>query len=447
MSDEKNILILGVGRSGTTAIYNLLQDILEQESPDNTDYVYEPFLWDRRVLNKKYTEISSEWENNSSISLEGAYFNKRMPLFYDTTDDDINDKESMKFIDGILTPRNKKKNILVKAIRANGRVPFIRKVSPATKIIFVIRNPLDVINSSINMFSFFGDDFFESDYSRFIEEISDKYSSDEVNSFSQETVEQREFLYWYFMNRAFVENYVNNNVNTLPIVYEEFVSNKDSVIREICEFIGVEVSDDFMGRADKVVGPSFGKKSQLTENGVKYIGEKLPLYTELVNSLGFCFGEDKERALINKYQDKGYSQLKNRQFHHLNSLTARSLLDQKCADYDLLQAKNQKQIEVLFSELQDLKTRAARDSDKFLREKELLLVKWVIEKKGYEAELNVKGKELADKEKEFADKEKGFFEASKAVDDLLSISGKRNPIKKIKAYKNFVSIYNKANQT
>ena len=60
---NKSYLVMGVGRSGTTAVYSLVQRILEVQYPGETDYVYEPFLWDRDRFNKPYDQIKGKFRH------------------------------------------------------------------------------------------------------------------------------------------------------------------------------------------------------------------------------------------------------------------------------------------------------------------------------------------------------------------------------------------------
>ena len=66
----KKIFIIGIGRSGTTAIYSILQRIIRIQLQKGVEFVYEPFLWDRSVFNKMYTDINDEFDNVSSLSVQ-----------------------------------------------------------------------------------------------------------------------------------------------------------------------------------------------------------------------------------------------------------------------------------------------------------------------------------------------------------------------------------------
>ena len=73
------VCILGSGRSGTTAIYTLLQEIMLKKH-ESLDFVYEPFLWDKDTFNSKFEEVVDNFKYTGSFSFEGIYNHLKLPM-------------------------------------------------------------------------------------------------------------------------------------------------------------------------------------------------------------------------------------------------------------------------------------------------------------------------------------------------------------------------------
>jgi hypothetical protein len=292
--NRHSILVMGVGRSGTTFIYSLLQHILEMHFPGDVDYVYEPFQWDRDSFNKLYTDLTHEFNFASSLSIDGQYHHKRLPMF--VTDKGSVEQESKDWLSNVLQPRKGYSHYLGKMIRANGRISLIRELGPGHKFIFLIRNPVDVLNSASQLFSFYGSEFHSSDFDRFQAEIRAGTKSEfEIPAGKLKTIAS-EYLFWYFSNLAFLE-YVKKFPNSfLTLSYEEFDQNQHSVIKKICEFIGIDFRPEYPQLASKKVGAIKGRTSALNAIEYEFLRSKLTIYEELLNHV-----EIKPRDSISNY--------------------------------------------------------------------------------------------------------------------------------------------------
>jgi len=291
------ILVFGVGRSGTTTIYNVLQEILSNAYPEDVDFVYEPFLWNRGVFNKKYVDIKTEFSYNASLSFDGICADRDTPLFVD--ENEVDQYIDHAYLRSLVSPSEGKNNILTKFVRANGRLPLFKKLAPNAKIIFVIRNPLDVVNSVINMFSFFGDDFLPSDLKRFKKEVKNlkKYNDD----LAFDSAEKQAFAYWFYMNRHFIDCMHADSINIMPIVYEDYVSNREYHIQKICDFLNVNYKERYSESSRTKVG-RISKNPHLTCDGYTYIKSKMYLYSEMVSNLGVDFDPARIYAKYDKHQ-------------------------------------------------------------------------------------------------------------------------------------------------
>ena len=237
------IVVLGVGRSGTSALFNLLQDMCVDEFDNKVDFVYEPFLWNRKVFNKVYSEYKNEFSLSSSLSIDGMYNNKHIPQFVDKNN--LAKFEHNKFLNDLARPMKGMDCLLAKYIRGNGRYLLLKKICPDCKFIFMMRNPLDTLNSSINMFSFLGDDFYESDWEMLANEIYDKYNDQVHDQFK--TRLSKELAYWFYMNKFLLENSVGDDI--LKICYEDYIQNKRQYLKNICSFLNIEFKDSYYQRS------------------------------------------------------------------------------------------------------------------------------------------------------------------------------------------------------
>lgn len=292
-----HVTMLGVGRSGTTALYNLLQEILTDAYCDKIEFVYEPFLWDRDVFNIQYKSITTQFENMESLSIEGIYANQQIPLFVNKGVE-IADTS---YIESLYTPRKEGNILLLKFIRANGRYRLLKEACPQGKCIFVIRNPVDVVNSVINMFSFFGDDFHKSDFSRFATEVKTIYHENLKSDYPLRV--EREVLYWYYMNRFALESFADNNYDKpLLICYESFVEDKERYIRKICDYLEIACQDKYFQVLKKTVGYS-SREAKITEQEYQVLEYYLVLYQEMLNRFAIENSFSRERV-EDKYRDK-----------------------------------------------------------------------------------------------------------------------------------------------
>ena len=274
---------MGVGRSGTTAIYALLQQILEDYYPDDVDYVYEPFHWDRQTFNQKFGDVTEEFTYAASISVEGIYHHKKMPILLGS--EPIIEKGTTEWLERTLTPSNEKTHYLGKMIRASGRVSLIRKLAPKCKIIFITRNPVDVLNSSKQMFSFYGNEFYESDLERFSKDVKTVFGTDGQSGSSVSADFEAEYAYWYYSNLAFLLYSEKVPANIFTMAYEAYVENPDHVIQQVCDFIGVECKPEFNTFSRIKVGQIKSANSSLTQREYLFVQSKLPEYLHLLEKV------------------------------------------------------------------------------------------------------------------------------------------------------------------
>ncbi len=290
------VMIYGVGRSGTTMLYSLLQRLFHDQYGENFESVYEPFLWERQVFDRPYAETKQAFAYINSLSAEGIYHHSRIPLF-------LSAKTMKPYLDNdycrrIANPQNGHDHLVAKLIRANGRMPLFRALFPEYKFVLILRNPLDVVNSLKNKFSFFGDDFHRSDYRRFCKEL------DLMDKLLIEPGEanwvQRQAEYWYQMNAA-AAAFAAGDDNTHVIVYEQFIADKERSAQELAQFLSLSAGLDAIASLDSASGQTTPSVS-LSETEQRSILPYHYLYQDLCQAAGKDFTESDR--ILDRYRSQ-----------------------------------------------------------------------------------------------------------------------------------------------
>lgn len=237
-----NICIIGTARSGTTAIYTLLQKIVVDNFP-KVKFYYEPFLWDINELSGLYEEVNEKFNLTSSLSHEGIYNHLKLPLFIEEPTEYLKNE----YLSGILHQEENTVK-LAKFIRANGRVWLMAKIDPDCKFIFITRNPLDVINSLKDKFSFFGGEFYREDYTRFIHDINKIYNAD-INLDETLSYQEKLLLYWKYMNLFALESLKSIKNDSLLLCQEELSADPAGILKSICHFLQIPLDDKYLAYA------------------------------------------------------------------------------------------------------------------------------------------------------------------------------------------------------
>ncbi len=83
------INILGVGRSGTSAIYSIIQQIMEDQLKGTINSIYEPFLREQSLCGGDVNDLSirSNFKYIDSLSLEGMYNHSILPMLIEQPKD------------------------------------------------------------------------------------------------------------------------------------------------------------------------------------------------------------------------------------------------------------------------------------------------------------------------------------------------------------------------
>ncbi len=300
------INILGVGRSGTSAIYSIIQQIMEDQLKGTINSIYEPFLREQSLCGGDVNDLSirSNFKYIDSLSLEGMYNHSILPMLIEQPKEykensflkkiygKENQKNSLYFFQ---KSKKEKDHKLIKYIRANGRYRLLNRIDPYAKTIFIIRNPFDVGNSVKRMFSFYGGEFHKDDQQRFIEEVNHIYGKNYTkNSFENYLDEQ--LFYWYYMNRFALESFEDAKTKPLVLCYETYIADRKNGLIQICDHLNLKFDEKYVSNAKSVVGP---KTKQKTLSPSEYaVAEKyLAKYFQLLDTHEISYAFTKEEIL------------------------------------------------------------------------------------------------------------------------------------------------------
>jgi hypothetical protein len=244
------IIISGVGRSGTTAVYRIVQTLLRSNGM-SPRCVYEPYLWRTDVL--QHLDVDGRafelaFNSTSSLSIEGMCAHARTLLFART-----NSPEHAVFIDQLFAGGGP---TLVKVIRGSGRLEAFLAARSNLKIIHIVRNPMDVVNSVLGHFSFFGDEYHPSDKPRFVREVRERFGDALGHSVRSEV--EWSALWWRYMNQAALEAKAQCPGRLLAVSHEALKSSPATFVQRIATFCSLDSHDFDIAEAMRISGSSGG---------------------------------------------------------------------------------------------------------------------------------------------------------------------------------------------
>ena len=336
------ICVLGVGRSGTTGLYTLLQEILIDNFGDDVDFVYEPFMWDKDAFNGRYSEVGKNFKYMDSISIEGIYHHLKLPLFI-TAPGKFEENE---YLNRIFQKNILHSTLLVKFVRANGRYLLLNKICPECKFVFIIRNPIDVINSAIVRFSFFGSEFHRDDFKRFLNEINAAYDMEYKLGKILNQVE-KEVLYWYYMNKYALESFKKVNRKPLIICYEDYVSNRRLWVDRICDLLEIQKKEKYY-KFSEAQGGSSTKTANLNKFEFQLLTEYIDKYKELLKNQGIG-----NNINLNEIMAK-YKNLPNKKTQKLILGMTPNYMNDRMIKMDQMLEQKDKEIQILKHRLKQI---------------------------------------------------------------------------------------------
>lgn len=293
------ICIIGIARSGTTALYSLLQEIMRDDSGKDVEYVYEPFLWDKDYFNDRYDLVQRNFDRVDAISIEGIFNHLTLPMLIA----DPKPYKNNEYLKRIFNPTTeagiKKKNVILKFIRAAGRYLLLETIAPKTKFIYIIRNPADTINSIFGNFSFYGGEFHKDDFPRFLGEVNDIYSAKHAPE-DFKTQAEKELFYWFYMNKFALQSFARQPNKPLILCHEEITRDRKSFIEQLCTYIDVPIKPGYTALSTEKVGHTTKRfKAHPTE--LELMDHCLGKYTSLLAEHGIRFSFTPQE-ILKKYE-------------------------------------------------------------------------------------------------------------------------------------------------
>lgn len=286
----QRIVVSGIGRSGTTLIYQQLAKLLLLDDL-KINFRYEPYLW-----NVQTAEAKSNPFDMSQMHQFGLMVHTHAPLFLNG-DHPVHDP----FIDYLFgapwdsDPQVQPDAYLTKVIRGSGRLRSYLERFPDLRIIACLRNPVDTINSSLGMFSFFGEEFHSDDRPRFRKELTAR--SVDVSDLNSTDLSIEWYAKWW---RVFTEETLevarDYPENVFAFCYEAFQAAPDFMLETLMDFVGVRNNGMHMGLS-KPAGPTI-KSTNLTQHDISILKPQIDYYNDTV--LQPYLGEQAAHARTNK---------------------------------------------------------------------------------------------------------------------------------------------------
>ncbi|WP_412552919.1 glycosyltransferase [Shimia sp. MIT1388] len=300
---DHRILVSGIGRSGTTMIYQQLAKLLQVEGKERINFRYEPYLWNIRSGTAKGNAFGME-----QLHQFGLHTHLETPLL-------LNGKNELhdSFLDSLfagpsdIDPTQGPDACLTKVIRGSGRLCSYIERFPDLKVVACLRNPFDTINSSLGMFSFFGEEFHEDDRPRFLAELEARgVPTDNLSLKSPRSIEWSA-AWWKTFTAETLAAARKYPDNVFLFCYEDFSRDGARVMQNLQEFVGIQNDGMAMGLS-KPAGPSI-KATSLNAWDVAYLQDSQAFYEEEVlrPMLGKTGVAEQRQAIAKKYTQGKFS--------------------------------------------------------------------------------------------------------------------------------------------
>lgn len=298
------ILISGIGRSGTTLIFRLIgKGVLSQYI--DAKCVYEPYLWDMPEVEKTAETVGQPF-SVGQLGLFNMSVHCHTPLFLDGRHGLHDGWLNRIFCVGSSIPSSAPEGVLVKVIRGAGRVEAALSKIENLKVIVVVRNVVDTVNSSLGLFSFFGDEFHKSDKSRFLMEINARFDAD-LNPHKKRNELEWAVLWWkYFTEESFrIALRYPGRVFLCP--YEAFLNDKMNYSNKLFEFLGL----NFQGIDESLLEKPAGPRTSVTYLSIQDIDslkDHVSRYCNLLENYPDAMVEFKTlwNTIYKKYSHRAY---------------------------------------------------------------------------------------------------------------------------------------------
>ncbi|MFN6976676.1 MAG: glycosyltransferase [Gemmobacter sp.] len=295
------LMVTGIGRSGTTLIYQQLAKLLLLAGL-RVNFRYEPYLWDIRTPATKGNRFGI-----AQLSPFGLHVHTTVPLFLDRPDA-LHDR----FADTLFAApwdgdgQSAADAHLTKVIRGSGRLRAHLARNPDLRIVACLRNPLDTINSGLGMFSFFGEEFHTDDRPRLKAELAARGGQTDHLPDGRSAIEW--YAAWW---RAFTDETLavarDFPGQVFPFCYEAFQADPRAMLDALQDFTGLRNEGILLGLG-RSAGPSI-KATSLTRHDLALLAGDMEFYREgiMAPRLGPAEAAAQAARLVARYIEGQFS--------------------------------------------------------------------------------------------------------------------------------------------
>lgn len=275
------LLVSGIGRSGTTMIYQQLAQLLQLDGRD-INFRYEPYLWNIRSGQARGNSFGME-----QLHSFGIHTHLETPIML-SQHDRAPRPEHDRFLEQLFAaesdarPGQPPQAYLAKVIRGSGRLQAYLDRFADLRIVACLRNPYDTINSSLGMFSFFGEEFHSDDRARFRAEWRALGKDDAALPVDAPRAIEWYGAWWQACTEATLACAGANPDRVHLFCMESFRRDKDAVLRGLMDFVGIENEGMLIG-LDKPAGPMI-KATSLTSGDIAALADQQDFYEREVLS-------------------------------------------------------------------------------------------------------------------------------------------------------------------
>jgi hypothetical protein len=278
---ENHVFVSGLARSGTTILLNALYKSGEFASLSYQDmpFVLAPNLWSKLSLDKEDTDFV-ERAHSDGIKVSTESPEAFEEVFWITFSEDEKDtKEKFKNYVQLINQKYYKKRYLSKNNQNIGRVEFISKIFPHSKILIPFRNPIQHAYSLLSQHKRFIEDSkkdkFISNYMKWIghTEFGPNYIPiHEKNLCYEDNLTINHWLEQWYLTYKNCFNNLQDNENVYFICYEKLCNTSEYWL-DILKTLNIKDKYDFeFKESNKVI--SLEMDGDITHKG-------LSLYEEL----------------------------------------------------------------------------------------------------------------------------------------------------------------------
>ncbi len=300
------ILISGIGRSGTTTLYEIIgKALLAQHGGGRC--VYEPYLWNIPEI-ESTADTHGQPFNVGQVGLFNMTVHCNTPLFL-SNHHMLHDAWLKRvFGPAPAASQTAPDNVMAKVIRGAGRIEAALTRFENLKVIAVTRNVIDTVNSGLGLFTFYGDEFHPSDKHRFVNEVNSLFNANLDASKIKNEMEWS-VLWWHYFTEASIRTYQKFPDRVMLVPYEKYIKDNSGIMKQIFKFCGIKDTHLDTKLFSNDAGPRTSV-SYLDNRSIELMNDELEWYfTRLKNIDVYAQDSNQFRnALLQKYNKRKYVQ-------------------------------------------------------------------------------------------------------------------------------------------